>query len=233
LKCSRSLTSLLALDDPTAVKNSIMTGRHLALTVSRHFSMSAPSLQLVKTPIAVFGTEGRYASALYSAASKQKSLEACEKDLAAFQAQLKKDVRLQEFLQDPSVKKAVKLDGLGSACDKMKMNVLSKNLFLAMAENGRYNTINAVCNSFQTLMSAHRGEIVCEITSAKALDTAMTKEIETAIATFLQKGQKSQITYKVDSTLIGGLVVSIGDRYADMSMATKLKKYEELIKSAA
>jgi F-type H+-transporting ATPase subunit O len=61
----------------------------------------------------------------------------------------------------------------------------------------------------------------------------MTKEVETAIAGFLKAGQKSLISYKVDESLIGGLVVSIGDKYVDMSMASKIKKYEEIIMAAA
>ena len=117
--------------------------------------------------MAVFGTEGRYATALFSAASKQKALDACEKDLSAFQAQLAKDTRLKEFLSDPSVKKSLKADGLSAVCDKMNMNVLSKNTLLAMAENGRYTYMSAVATSFKTIMAAHRGEVVCEITSAK------------------------------------------------------------------
>ena len=59
------------------------------------------------------------------------------------------------------------------------------------------------------------------------------KEVEGAIAGFLKSGQKSQISYNVDPSIIGGMVVSVGDKYVDMSMATKLKKYEEIIKSAA
>lgn len=42
-------------------------------------------LFLVQPPIQVFGVEGRYATALYSAASKQKSLDVVEKDLLKFQ----------------------------------------------------------------------------------------------------------------------------------------------------
>lgn len=89
--------------------------------LARQFSSSSVQAQLVKTPVQVFGTEGRYAAALYSAASKQKSLDAVEKDLKAFQAQLKKDTRLAEFLADPSVKRNVKSDGLAGACDKLKV----------------------------------------------------------------------------------------------------------------
>lgn len=160
----------------------------------RGFSTSPASGGLIKTPVQVFGTEGRYASALYSAASKQKALDAVEKDLNAFQAQLNKDKRyvrriihlpkysscydfnnsklldrLQEFLFDPSVKKGLKNDGLAGACDKLKMNPLSKNLFMAVAENGRYSAIDSIVGSFATLMAAHRGEVVCEITTAKVL----------------------------------------------------------------
>lgn len=36
-----------------------------------------------------------------------------------------------------------------------------------MSENGRYNYINSVVNSFATIMAAHRGEVVCEVTTAK------------------------------------------------------------------
>lgn len=39
----------------------------------------------LQPPIQVFGLEGRYATALFSAASKQKALDAVEKDLVTFQ----------------------------------------------------------------------------------------------------------------------------------------------------
>ena len=37
-----------------------------------------------KAPIQVFGIEGRYATALYSAATKEKKLDAVEKELTGF-----------------------------------------------------------------------------------------------------------------------------------------------------
>merc|ERR1712154_46541 len=85
--------------------------RHLAMSVARRFSTSSSALQMVKPPVAVYGVEGRYATALYSAASKQKALYAVEKDLSAFAAQIQKDKKLQDFLHDPSVNKALKADG--------------------------------------------------------------------------------------------------------------------------
>ncbi len=83
----------------------------------------ASATQSVRPPVAVFGIEGRYATALYSAASKQKALDAVENDLKGFANQLQRDRRLKDFLLDPSVKKQLKVEGLSSACDKMKASI--------------------------------------------------------------------------------------------------------------
>jgi F-type H+-transporting ATPase subunit O len=76
-------------------------------------------------------------------------------------------------MADPSVKKQLKADGLSGACDKLKMNVLSKNLFICMAEHGRVNKFENVISTFNTLMSAHRGEVICEVTTAKVGFTSL------------------------------------------------------------
>jgi F-type H+-transporting ATPase subunit O len=47
------------------------------------FSTTASAqAKLVKAPIQLFGMEGRYAHALYSAASKEKQLDTVEKELS-------------------------------------------------------------------------------------------------------------------------------------------------------
>jgi len=201
--------------------------------LAKQLSTSAASNAIVRTPVPVYGIEGRYASALYSAATKKKALDAVEKDLATVAATLKSDARLSEFLNDPSVGKSLKVEGVSGVADKLKLNPLSKNLLVGMAENNRFTDIPAVASTFATIMAAHRGEVECVVTTAKALDAATTKEVEAALAGFLKAGQKSLITYKVDPAIVGGMVVSIGDKFCDMSMATKLNKYSELLKAAA
>lgn len=67
---------------------------------------------MVKPPVQVFGLEGRYASALYSAASKNKTLDAVEKELVQFQKSVKADPKLKEFLINPTLKRNLKVDAL-------------------------------------------------------------------------------------------------------------------------
>lgn len=132
----------------------------------------------MKPPIQIFGIEGRYACALYSAASKQKSLEAVEKDLISFQNSIKNESKLNDFIIDPTIKRSIKASALKDIAAKIKLNPATGFLLETMAENGRLKKLDAVINAYKLIMSAHRGEVVCEVITAKPLEGAQRKELE-------------------------------------------------------
>ncbi|KAK7503311.1 hypothetical protein BaRGS_00005576 [Batillaria attramentaria] len=186
--------------------------------------------KLVAPPIQVFGIEGRYATALYSAASKNGKLDTVEKELKAFQGLLEKDKKLAEFVANPSLKRVEKKAALEAVMKKQTFSDLSSNMICAMAENGRIAKVGGVIAAFSQIMSAHRGEVVCTVKTAKELDQVAMKDLKTALDGFLQKGQKLQMKTEVDPSLLGGMVVIIGDKYCDMSMATKIKNFTDIMK---
>ncbi|KAJ2951111.1 hypothetical protein O0L34_g5496 [Tuta absoluta] len=199
----------------------------------RSLSTSAASAQMVRPPVQVFGLEGRYASALYSAASKQKALDTVEKELKDFQKNIKTDPKLKEFIVNPSMKRTHKVDAFKHLSTKISMSPTTGNLLCLMAENGRLNKLEAVINAFKIMMAAHRGEVACEVITAKPLDQAQRSSLEAALKKFMKGNETLQLTATVDPSLIGGMIVSIGDRYVDMSVASKVKKYTEIISAAA
>jgi F-type H+-transporting ATPase subunit O len=210
-----------------------MATRRLGTSLVRSFSTSANfHSKLVTPPVHLFGIEGRYAHALYSAATKEKKLDVVEKDIKDIQTLLKKDVKLAEFMANPTVKRNEKREVLTAAFKKRNYTPVTVNLFASLADNGRLNKLNAVFGAFNKLMAAHRGEVLCLVTTAKPLDQAYVTELRTALEAFLQKGEMLQLETKVDPSLIGGMVVNIGDKYVDMSTATKIKTYTNLIKQA-
>merc|ERR1712002_292245 len=202
------------------------------LSFARQMSTTSAAAQLVKAPVQLFTLEGRYATALYSAATKQKALPQVEKDLLAFNALVQKDKPLNELLSNPLNPKSLKKDAIASVLAKSKASPLTVNLFSAMAENGRLQKLSQVVESFETIMAAERGEIKCEVTTAKALSAAQLKEIQTVLGGFIKKGQVLKLSTKVDASIIGGMLVSIGDKYVDMSMGTKINKYKQAISTA-
>lgn len=80
---------------------------------------------------------------------------------------------------------------------KQGLTDLTVNALAAMAENGRLPKINSVLRSFQVLMSAHRGEVICSVTTAKALDSSSLSELQKSLNGFLKKGQTLSLEAKV------------------------------------
>lgn len=60
----------------------------------------------------------------------------------------------------------------------------------------------------------------------------MKKELQTVLKAFAKKGENIILELKVDPSIIGGMIVSIGDKYVDMSVASKIKKYTQVIQAA-
>merc|ERR1711890_13331 len=200
-----------------------------ALTLVRQFSTTATCNQLAKPPIQVFGLSGRYASALYSAAVKEKKLDAVEKELVVLQKLFKTDKVLDEFLRNPTIPRALKRDAVTGVMGKKKASEITKNFFLAVADNGRLAKVDGFIDAFRTIMAAVRGEVICEVVTAKALDAAMQKEVEATLKSFLKPGQVIKLKSDVDPSIVGGMIVTVGDKYIDMSISSKLKLYTDLI----
>ncbi|XP_069101493.1 ATP synthase subunit O, mitochondrial-like [Argopecten irradians] len=198
----------------------------------RQFSTTVLKHQMIKPPVQVYGVEGRYATALYSAASKNKALNAVEKDLGSLAKMLSTDIKFKDFLYDPTQKVQDKKVVLKTVAERGKFSEMTTNLFGAMAENGRLNKLGAVADSFSTIMAAEKGLVTCTVTVAKALDSSTQKELTKILSGFLKKGESLQLSMKVDPTVIGGMRVDFADKSVDMSMSSKLGTYTNIINQA-
>ncbi|XP_060090295.1 ATP synthase subunit O, mitochondrial [Heteronotia binoei] len=199
----------------------------------RHFSTSLvrPASKLVRPPIQVYGLEGRYATALYSAASKQKKLDQIEKELSRVSA-LIRDPKLSGVVMNPHIKGTVKQKTVNDALVKEKLSPITVNFVNVLAENGRLRYTPGVISAFGKIMSAHRGEVLCSVTTAQPLDEASLTELKTALNGFLAKGEILKLEVKTDPSILGGMIVSIGDKYVDMSTKSKVQKLTKIMKEA-
>ncbi|XP_073702231.1 ATP synthase subunit O, mitochondrial [Garra rufa] len=197
----------------------------------RQFSTSVirPVAKLVRPPIQVYGVEGRYATALFSAASKQKSLDKVEQELGRVTS-LIKDPKLSSVVMNPHVKRSIKQKTFIDAMTKAKLSPITINLINVLAENGRLTLTPDVISAFSKMMSAHRGEVTCSVTTAQPLDEANLAELKVALNGFLSKGETIKLETKSDPSILGGMIVSIGDKYVDMSTKTKIQKLTKLIR---
>lgn len=122
--------------------------------------------------------DGRYATALYTAAARQNALEAVERDLKQLESVVSKDKTLQAFLENPTVSRQAKSEGVAALLAKVgKVNPLTKNLFETLAENSRLDQTTKVLAAYAELMSAHRNELPLIVTSAKVCNEEKEREM--------------------------------------------------------
>ncbi|KAK0425702.1 hypothetical protein QR680_009328 [Steinernema hermaphroditum] len=203
-----------------------------SLAFKRSLSLSSVAQQLVKTPIQAHGIEGRYASALYSAAFKKKSLDTVDSDLKKIRDMYQTNTQFKEFVLDPTLKRHKKKDAVQAVLSKVGVSSESQNFLALLAENGRLNKLEAVINSFESIMRAHRGELFVQVTTAEPLAKNQESALHSALQKFAQQGQKLHVTLAVNPKLIGGMIVNIGDKYVDMSIDSRIKKYQQVLESA-
>lgn len=132
-------------------------------------------------------------------------------------------------MQNPSIKRRDKVEALKAIGKKVNLSSETVNVLGVLAENGRLSLVNSVINTFKLFMAANRGEVPCEVITAKPLDNETTSKLQAALKGFLNKGESILLTSKTDPSIIGGMIISIGDKYIDMSVASKVKKYSDII----
>jgi len=182
-----------------------------------------------EAPQVMFGTSGRYANALYAAASKKKVLEDVEADLTLLKATLTASPALKAFCSDPSLNRETKSKGIVDILTAAKANEVTKNTMATLAENGRLGMVSKVIDMYGELMNASKGEMTAIITSAEPLAAAELSDITKQLSLMLD-GKKMATETKVDSALVSGFTVEIGDKFLDYSVATQLKKLQALLK---
>jgi len=120
---------------------------------------AAAQEERVNVPLKLYGLSGTYATALYAAATKSKSLDAVEKEFTAIAAATGANEKLAFFLGDPTVPAAEKSGVVDELLTKAKAGEVTRNFFNVLTENGRLQALSGISNDFAELMAAHRKEV--------------------------------------------------------------------------
>lgn len=204
--------------------------RSLSREATRSFSSAAS--ETVQLPLKQFGVPGRYAGALYVAATKAGSLHAVEKELAQVDNLTYEVGGLDAFLKDPSMGRLAKSTAVREILSDVQCSEITKNFFGLMAENGRLGEYEKVLEKFTELMQASRGEVKAVYTSAEVLTDEQLQAATQSCRKLLKEGETLVLETQVDESILDGFVVEIGDKYIDQSASTKLKKLQALLAQA-
>ncbi|XP_038212070.1 ATP synthase subunit O, mitochondrial-like [Zerene cesonia] len=199
--------------------------------LARCFELPTQIYISIFNPFIILGIEGRYVSALYSAALQMKQIEQVEKHLLALQKELLKP-KIVDFVETSLISSADKAKLMKEVGEQVGMPPAAINFLALVAENGRLKMLRKMITMFSAVMVSHRNEALCEVITAKPLDDSTRKTLMDALKKLTKGGKNVQLTEKIDPSIIGGMIVGIEDKHIDMSIARKVQMYTDILKQA-
>jgi F-type H+-transporting ATPase subunit delta len=178
---------------------------------------------------------GRYATALYDIASQQEGLpkhknmvDRIESELKAIEGILKDNPDLQKLLYHPQITPAAKKDLLDQLF-KEKISKVTGNFLALLVDRRRETHFLDIVAEFVALANTGRNIVTAKVTTAVAMNDREKGELNQVLARLT--GKKMETSYLVDPSLIGGVVVRIGDKFIDGSIKTRLATLKERLKA--
>ena len=172
----------------------------------------------------------RYASALYDLAADSKSVDLVLADLTLLQTMLNDHKDLHLVIKNPLITSTDKLDILEKLLLNIKANKLTLTFLKVLEQNKRFSNLYSIISQFININAYNRGDVLADITSAEELNDEQRKNIKEQLKNTL--GKKLSLKFIVDKKIIGGLVVKVGSKMIDTSLANKINKLKIAMKGA-
>ena len=175
---------------------------------------------------------GRYAGALYALAIDSTKVDAIHDELGRLSDLIDESQDLRKLLESPILSRDEQQRAITTIMEKAGADVLTIKFLGTLASNGRLSALPRVIQAFQQEHARRCGQVTAEVISAVALDDSRKAVVERVVAR-LAGSDNLSLSMRVDSSLIGGLVVRIGSRMIDTSIKTKLSRLEAAMKGVA
>ncbi|WP_141603666.1 F0F1 ATP synthase subunit delta [Terrilactibacillus laevilacticus] len=169
----------------------------------------------------------RYASALFEVAKENGKIDAFEDELVLINSTISENSELNKVINHPQIVREDKKT-LVTSVFKEDISQEILNLLYVLIDRDRESIIADCLKEYQVLANEERGILDVMVTTARPLD----KEGQQDLADKLGQAVNKQLRMhtKVDESLIGGLLLRVGDKLYDGTIAGKLARFRQEIK---
>ncbi len=169
-----------------------------------------------------------YGEALFKLAIEKNQLNSLESEANDVLEVFRSNEELSKVLNHPKISREEKVQLIENI---FKGNV-SDNIvgfLVIIVKKGRYDELTAIFEYFLLEVMEYKNIGVAYVTSAVVLSSEQRMQVENRL---LQVTKYVQFVthYDVDESLIGGMVIRIGDRVVDSSIRTKLSSMANELK---
>lgn len=165
-----------------------------------------------------------YAEALFKSSGKDLAGTAVWLDeLAAIAA----NVQLQQYAGNPGVSSAQTFEVIAGVAKNLPEP--AKNFLRAVIDNGRVSVLPEIASQYRVLKNAQGGSSDAVVYSAFALDGAALADLGATLDK--RFGRKLNLKVELQSELIGGVRVVVGDEVLDTSVKARLEQMKAALVS--
>ncbi len=132
---------------------------------------------------------------------------------------------LRRVWESPAIPAEQKRKLLDAIIERSAMLRPVRNFLAVLIDHGRISEVEQIARQFQTELNHRLGIVEAEITSARPLEEAESRELLAEVSRVT--GKQVSARYKIDPSLIGGAAIRVGSTVYDGSVRGQLQKMKE------
>jgi F-type H+-transporting ATPase subunit delta len=171
-----------------------------------------------------------YAEALLELAEEQGVGDEVLEELDGLVSLQERDQDLMTFFSSPLVTEAERRSTIDKSFRDRASDLLVDTLQV-MNSKGRLALVPALAVAYRAVLDERRGRVDVSATSAIELDPELRRKLVDTLSRVAQR--EVRLTETVDPETLGGLIVSVGDRKIDYSLASDLRQLEDQLRDRA
>ena len=176
----------------------------------------------------VSGLAERYAAALFDIADERRTLDEVASDLRQLRTMLAESVDLTRLVRSPILTRGEQSKAVAALVERAGFTPLVRDFLAVVAKNRRLFAVPAMIEAYLRNLAERRGEVTAEVTAALPLSEGQLGLLSEQLRRSV--GRRVSLEVKVDSGLIGGLIVKLGSRMIDGSIKSKLQRLQLAMK---
>jgi F-type H+-transporting ATPase subunit delta len=164
----------------------------------------------------------RYAKAVFDLAGESGELEKVTTEFRSVGALIEGNTELSAVLSNPMVDPAQRKGVMKALLERMGVSSLTKNAALFITDHRRADVLPQIAVELGRLSDERAGRVQAEVSSAAPLTEPQYQKVTASLERLT--GRKISLQRKVDPALISGVVVRVGDKVFDGSVASRLRE---------
>lgn len=168
----------------------------------------------------------RYAQAIFELAVQQDQVDQWAEELQ-WVAQVLQDGDFSTFLKHAEVTAGEKAKAIDAVLGDV--HPLVRNLTNLMVLRGMVDLVDDVQADYLRLLDEHRGRQRVEVTAAVPLEDQEVDRLIRFVSNLIRK--EVVLSTQVDESILGGVVIQIGDQLLDGSTRSRLESLRQQIRS--